>query len=170
MTHNFSDQPDDQNHPNSMNLPSGQRLDNQAEAAVESIKETVTAPLPSPPNQKGLKSSPKELLSRLNWGEPALTIIDARSRQAFNNERITGAVPLSLNQIADEEYPPVERNRDIYVYNDTPENTSATVQELRQAGFINVTEIQGGLEAWKQIGGPTEGVYAFSSPAKSAAS
>jgi hypothetical protein len=30
----------------------------------------------------------------LAWGEPALSILDVRNRDAFNYERITGAMPL----------------------------------------------------------------------------
>ncbi len=135
---------------------------------IESVKSTITEPLPTPPDLTGKKAAPNELLSRLNWGEPGLTIVDVRSREAFNNERITGAVPMPMGQIPDSEEPLLEYERDLYIYSDSPENATEAANRFRQAGFKHVAEIEGGLDAWKKIGGPTEGVYAFSSPAKSA--
>ena len=140
----------------------------QVSDRIESVKSTITGPLPTPPEMSGEQASPNELLSRLNWGEPGLTIVDVRSREAFNNERITGSVPIPMGQIPDSEEPMLEYERDLYVYSDNSESASEAVNRFRQAGFKNVAEIKGGLDAWKGIGGPTEGIYAFSSPAKSA--
>jgi rhodanese-related sulfurtransferase len=135
---------------------------------IESAKSTITSPLPTPPDLSGKQASPNELLSRLNWGEPGLTIVDVRGREAFNNERITGAVPMPIGQIPDSAEPLLEYERDLYIYGDSTESTTEAANQFRQAGFKSVAELEGGLEAWKKIGGPTEGVYAFSSPAKSA--
>jgi rhodanese-related sulfurtransferase len=131
---------------------------------VASAKETITEPLPTPPEMEGKQAEPQELLERLNWGEPALTIIDARDREAFNKERITGSVPMPMSEIPQGAEPMLEHNRDIYLYSDTPEKASEAANRLRQAGFQKVAEIKGGLSSWKDIGGPVEGVEAFSSP------
>lgn len=140
-----------------------------ASEQIDQAKETVTQPLPTPPEMSGKQAEPEELLKRLNWGEPALTIIDVRDREAFNNERITGAVPMPMGQLPQESEPLLEYNRDIYVYGDSEESTAEASNRLRQAGFKNVAALKGGLSAWKKLGGPTEGVKAFSSPAKAAA-
>jgi rhodanese-related sulfurtransferase len=50
----------------------------------------------------------------------------------------------------------LELVRDIYVYGDTNEEAAAGAAKLRQAGFCNVSEIEGGLPAWKAYGYPTE--------------
>lgn len=131
---------------------------------IESAKETITDPLPTPPDMQGQQAEPQELLQRLNWGEPALTILDTRDREAFNQERITGALPMAKEQLPDAVLPELEYSRDIYLYGDTAENTTAAANQLREAGYQKVAEIRGGLSAWKDIGGPTEGVKAFSSP------
>jgi len=131
---------------------------------IESTKSNITDPLPTPPDLQGQQADPKELLQRLNWGEPALTIIDTRDRAAFNNERITGAVPMSQEHLPDAAIPDLEYNRDIYLYGDTAESAATAANQLRQAGYQKVAEIRGGLSAWKDISGPTEGVKAFSSP------
>lgn len=140
----------------------------QVSDQIESVKSTITQPLPTPPEMSGKQADPNELLSRLNWGEPGLTIVDVRSREAFNNERITGAVPMPMGQIPDSEDSLLEYERDIYIYSDSSEQAAEAANQFRQAGFKNVAELQGGLEGWKKIGGPTEGIYAFSSPAKAA--
>lgn len=130
---------------------------------VESVKAAVTAPLPKPPSMSDSQAPAEELLKRLKWGEPALTIIDVRSREDFNNERITGAVPMPIDQILDDAENALEHKRDIYIYGDSADNAAS---QLRQAGYGSVAVLQGGLSAWKAVGGPTEGVYAFSSPLK----
>lgn len=128
---------------------------------IESVKAAITKPLPTPPSMSATQAPVDELLKRLKWGEPALTIIDVRSREAFNDERITGAVPISIDQIPDGVESTLERKRDIYIYGD---NADQAASQLRQAGYANVAVLQGGLSAWKGIGGPTEGIAAFSSP------
>lgn len=131
---------------------------------IESAKEAVTDPLPTPPDMQGQQADPRELLERLNWGEPALTIIDTRDREAFNQERITGALPMAKEQLPEAVLPELEYTRDIYLYGDSAESTSEAANQLRQAGYQKVAEIRGGLSGWKDVGGPTEGVKAFSSP------
>ncbi len=170
---NFSNQPQD-----SANTPNNDGANHNpvqqvAEAAnsvpyqIESVKSTLTAPVPTPPAMSTNQASAEELLKRLKWGEPALTILDVRSREAFNNERITGAVPMPLEQIPADVEATLEYKRDIYVYDDSDDRAAEAAQQLRQAGYQSVAHLQGGLSAWRNIGGATEGVYAFSSPALS---
>ncbi|RZM78718.1 rhodanese-like domain-containing protein [Leptolyngbya iicbica] len=131
---------------------------------IESAKSNMTEPLPTPPEMQGEQATPQELLERLNWGEPALTIIDVRDREAFNNERITGAVTMQPGQLPEAATSELEYNRDIYLYGETAESAAGAANQLREAGYQKVAEIQGGLAGWKQVGGPTEGIKAFSSP------
>lgn len=131
---------------------------------IESAKETATAPLPTPPEMNSEQANPNELLKRLNWGEPALTIIDIRDRQAFNNERITGAISLPKAQLAESLTGELEYSRDIYLYGESVESAAEAASELQQAGYKKVAVIQGGLSGWKKADGPTEGIEAFSTP------
>lgn len=129
---------------------------------IESAKETVTESLPTPPKDvQGEQADPQNLLKRLNWGEPALTIVDVRDRAEFNKERITGAIPMPMDQLPTSNAPMLEYTRDIYIYGD---NAAEAVSQMSQAGFQNVAEIKGGLAAWKAISGPTEGAEAFRAP------
>lgn len=127
--------------------------------AVLNAKEKMPNITPTPPGMKA-QSSPHDLKSRLEWGEPALTILDVRDRETFNNGHIMGAMPMPMEQLSQgiEPSPSLALNRDIYVYSDSDEQTSQAANQFRNSGFVNVSELKGGLEAWKAIGGPTEGV------------
>jgi rhodanese-related sulfurtransferase len=126
------------------------------EDAMQSVKETVTSHLPKPPSIR-TKSSAKDLKARLEWGEPALTIIDVRDREAFNRKHIMGAISIPPNRLVNQVRFSFDPRRDIYVYGSTSEETAQAVESLRNAGFFNVAELEGGLAAWKAIAGSTEG-------------
>ncbi len=116
---------------------------------ISEAKEKLTQAIPTPPKQTAV-SSAQALKERLQWGEPALTIIDTRSREAFLEERITGAMLIS-------EVTSLPDNRSIYVYGNTDEEAAEAANTLRQDGFESVSQLQGGLAGWKAINGPTEG-------------
>ncbi len=109
------------------------------------------------PKSLKAKSRVKDLDERLNWGEPALTIIDIRSRNAFNISRIRGAISLPVNELVDRALMNFELVRDLYVYGSSDQETGAAAALLREAGYQNVAELIGGLTAWKSSGYPIEG-------------
>ncbi|RAM51951.1 MAG: rhodanese-like domain-containing protein [Hapalosiphonaceae cyanobacterium JJU2] len=115
------------------------------------------------------QSDVHQLKSRLEWGEPALTILDVRDRQTHNQGHITGAMPMPLNELVDRATTTIAKSRDIYVYGATEEETAQAAQSLRSAGFEHVSELKGGLAAWKAIGGATEGVVEAKVPPSSGA-
>lgn len=119
---------------------------------------------PTPPGMKA-QSSANDLKSRLEWGEPAFTIVDARDRAAFNDGRIMGAIAMPTSEVVDMATAALQPNRDIYVYANTDEETAQVASQLRQAGFSSVAELKGGLAGWKAIGGPTEGIVESRTPA-----
>lgn len=97
-----------------------------------------------------------ELKARLDWGKPALTIIDVRSREEFHFSRILGAISMPAPELVRRACAALELDRDIYLYSDTDEDTAAAAQQLRQAGFCNISELQGGLPAWQAMDYPIE--------------
>ena len=103
------------------------------------------------------KSLVYDLKKRLDWGEPALTIIDIRDREAFNNSHISGAVSLPMNELVSRVSNNLELERDIYIYGSTDEQTADAADQLRTAGYQNVAELRGGLAAWKANNFPIEG-------------
>ncbi|MGB3193606.1 rhodanese-like domain-containing protein [Lyngbya sp. PCC 8106] len=113
--------------------------------------------IPTPEPMKA-QSRVQNLKSRLDWGEPALTIIDARSREAFNASHIQGAISLPMDVLVSRIGETIEPARDIYVYGDTDEETAQVATQLREAGYPNVAELTGGLAAWKAVGYPVEAI------------
>ena len=86
-------------------------------------------PIPAP-----LKAQSRvyDLKGRLDWGEPALTIIDVRDRSLFNISHISGAVSLPMNELVNRALVNFELTRDIYVYGSTQEQTALAATELQK--------------------------------------
>lgn len=112
-------------------------------------------PFPTPTPMKS-KSSAHDLKRRLDWGEPALTIVDVRNRDIFNAGHIMGAIPMPHAELVQRALSSLELNRDIYVYGDDDEATATAATLLRDAGYVSVSELAGGFEGWKANGFPTE--------------
>lgn len=98
-----------------------------------------------------------DLKKRLDWGEPALTIIDVRERDAFDVSHISGAISLPMNELVSRALNNLELERDLYVYGSTDEQTADAAARLRTAGYQNVAEVKGSLTAWKANNFPIEG-------------
>lgn len=103
------------------------------------------------------KSSVSTLKKRLDWGEPALTIIDVRPRVLFEQTHITGAISMPMDEPANLTLSSLELSRNLYVYAEIDEETAIAANRLRQIGYQNVSELIGGLTAWKEANYPIEG-------------
>ena len=110
------------------------------------------------PSKLKPQATAQELKSRLDWGEPALTIIDVRDRADFNETRIQGSVSMPLVALAAAIDGSLEKERDIYIYGDSDAATAEAANQLRGAGYQRVAELKGGLPAWKAAKYPIEGV------------
>ncbi|MBF2017543.1 MAG: rhodanese-like domain-containing protein [Rivularia sp. T60_A2020_040] len=121
--------------------------------------------IPSQPPVDQRKSDVHTLKSRLEWGEPAFTILDVRDRQTYNEGHIMGALPMAMDGLGDTATQSLAKSRDIYVYGASDADSAQAAQALRSKGFENVSELKGGLSAWKAIGGPTEGIVESMTPA-----
>ena len=129
---------------------------------VEGVQDALGKLTPTPVVLQE-ESTAYDLKKRLEWGEPALSIVDIRTHESFNQGRITGAISMPLEQLA-EMKSTLQTKHDTYIYGDTDEQAHEAAQMLRVAGFEAVTHIMGGLAAWHEIGGPTEGVEEDASP------
>ncbi len=128
----------------------GQSAKNAANSVVGDV---ISSQPPIPP-----QSDAHQLKSRLEWGEPAFTILDVRDRMIYNEGHIMGAMPMPADELVERATPSLAKSRDIYVYGTNDEETNQAAQALRSAGFEHVSELKGGLAAWKAISGPTEGI------------
>jgi len=90
-----------------------------------------------------------DLKSRLDWGEPALTIIDIRDRSLFNESHIMGAISMPANELINRIQSALEYDRDIYLYSSTDDETAEAATQLRAAGYQKVSVLRGGVAAWK---------------------
>lgn len=114
-------------------------------------------PQPAPFKEK---SRVYDLKSRLDWGEPALTIIDVRDRATFNQGHIMGAISFPSEEVLNRTEANLEQERDIYIYSDTDEDTADVATRLREAGFKRIAELTGGIGAWKAADYPVEATSA----------
>jgi rhodanese-related sulfurtransferase len=112
-------------------------------------------PIPDPIQDQ---SNVEALKKRLDWGEPALTIVDVRSWDAFRNSHIAGAIAMPINGLVTSARASLELVRDIYVYGETNEQTVEAASQLRNEGYEHVAELVGGLAAWKAAKFPVEEV------------
>ncbi|HEY9820585.1 MAG TPA: rhodanese-like domain-containing protein [Candidatus Sericytochromatia bacterium] len=129
----------------------------EVEDAILKAKDKLPNVTPTPPSQQTPQSSAQALKQRLEWGEPAFTVLDVRERTAFNQSRILGAMTMSMEELVDRAKSSLEPIREIYIYGETDEQSAEAANKLREAGFNSVSELRGGLAGWKAIGGPTEG-------------
>ncbi len=114
-------------------------------------------PIPPPLEARSLVY---DLKARLDWGNPALTILDARDRTLFHASHISGAISIPVNELRDRALTSLPLTRDLYVYGETDEESAAIAAQLRAIGYCNVSEIRGGVSAWKAVGFPIEAVLA----------
>lgn len=101
-----------------------------------------------------------DLKERLDWGEPALTIIDIRDRADFNESHVTGAISMPAGLVLQMAANSLELDRDLYLYGNTDDEATATAQRLKDAGYHHVSVLRGGVAAWKAAGFPVEMITA----------
>lgn len=134
------------------------------QAGKKAVNNVVGDVIPSQPPIDP-QSDVHVLKSRLEWGEPAFTILDVRDRMTYNDGHIMGSMPMPIDELVDRATPSLAKSRDIYVYGANDEETNQAAQALRSAGFEHVSALKGGLAAWKAVGGPTEGIVESKTPA-----
>ncbi|NER81836.1 MAG: rhodanese-like domain-containing protein [Leptolyngbya sp. SIO1D8] len=97
-----------------------------------------------------------DLKARLDWGEPALTILDVRNLTLFNEGHVTGAIFMPVDELLNRAKASLEFARDLYVYAETDEEAGIAAEQLRMAGYESVSVLRGGVAAWKAAGFPVE--------------
>lgn len=92
--------------------------------------------------------SPEEFYLGINSADVPL-IIDARTWKEYRKDRIHGArlteSSASLKSIVDS----LDMEQPIFVYCDDNQRSSAACSFLKDWGYINVSELAGGMMAWK---------------------
>jgi rhodanese-related sulfurtransferase len=130
---------------------------------IVNAKDKLPDVTPTPPGFHS-EATAYELKSRLEWGEPGLTILDVRNHEAFHDCRIMGAMTMPIDALPKIPENTIPKNRDIYVYGTNDEETAEAARILRSAGFQRVAELKGGLQAWGELEGSVEGTATNVSP------
>ncbi len=103
------------------------------------------------------ETDPADLHEKLQ-GNEKIVVIDARSREAYDEEHIPGAVSFPHREMTEESTSQFSKH-DLYVtYCDGIGCNASTKGALNMSklGF-KVKEMMGGLDWWKRDGYPTEG-------------
>lgn len=99
----------------------------------------------------------EELQQLKDSGKP-FKLVDVLSIEHFQDEHIQGAVNLPLENIASEAMNRFDMEDEIIVYCKDKDCSASpkAAEKLLSLGFQNVKDYEGGLEAWKEAGLPTE--------------
>jgi adenylyltransferase/sulfurtransferase len=92
--------------------------------------------------------TPSELATRLARGDD-LDLIDVREPHEWEIARIAGARLIPLGTFA-EVLPTLSRDRDIVVHCKGGSRSAKAVRQLLDAGFVNVTNLAGGITRWSE--------------------
>ena len=97
----------------------------------------------------------RQLLGKRS-GDPQFVLLDVRTREEFDAERIEGAVIVDYNSPSfRENMAKLDREKSYLVYCRTGHRTSGAVKVMRELGFRNVSVLPGGITKWKEAGFPT---------------
>jgi rhodanese-related sulfurtransferase len=107
-----------------------------------------------------VKLAAGEVKARMDRGE-RFAFVDVRPLKEWIDSgcRMPGAIRMASDEV-ERDLNVVPQGRTIITYCDSPNEESSTqvAMELMRRGFLNVHPLIGGLDAWRQCGGPVEPV------------
>jgi rhodanese-related sulfurtransferase len=89
---------------------------------------------------------PQEAIRLMNQGA---TLFDLRNAEAFAAGHISGAKPLTAEQLQNPDSLKKYREKMVILCCDSGADASAAVRKLHAAGFTKVFNLRGGLAAWR---------------------
>jgi len=103
----------------------------------------------------------QELKNRLDWGEPAITILDVRPAALYGESHLRGASSAPLDELEERVREITGRmesglDRQIIVYSDRDGLSGRAVARLVELGYLYVMDYVDGFSAWRSAGFPTE--------------
>lgn len=95
--------------------------------------------------------SPKKFKKKLS--NEKVILIDVRSPEEFNNERIEGAININVNDsLFKHEIGELDKTKTYFLYCGIGKRSAKALQVMKQEGFKRVFDLEGGLTAWKKRG------------------
>lgn len=92
--------------------------------------------------------------------KPDIQILDVRTQGEYNSGHLKGAYLADWTQpkIFDERVKSLDKNKPLYIYCLSGARSGAAVEKLREDGFKEVYNMEGGMVAWRNAQMPVEGV------------
>lgn len=85
---------------------------------------------------------------------PGVVVLDVRTPEEFAGGHLPGAVNLDVSDPGFEQgLEELDRDATYAVYCQTGNRSLAAAQAMREAGFDDVFDLEGGIEAWQTHGG-----------------
>ncbi|MBC7903856.1 MAG: rhodanese-like domain-containing protein [Gemmatimonadaceae bacterium] len=95
--------------------------------------------------------SAADLKAKMNAGEK-INLIDVREPNEFAESNIPGAILVPLSKIQMMDIDPIEdmKEEEIFVHCRSGKRSVTACQFLEGMGFTNLTNVEGGILAWKE--------------------
>lgn len=99
------------------------------------------------------KITAQELISVVEADDEPVTLIDVRTPEEYGQGHIPGAILVPLDTIKDLKKLPGSDGR-VIIYCRSGKRSLAAIGILADKGITAVEELEGGINAWKEAGGP----------------
>lgn len=94
----------------------------------------------------------KEFATEINSDENAF-ILDVRTAEEYTLGRIAGAENIDYySSDFKERLSGLDRNLNYKIYCNSGNRSASTLQIMKELGFKNITELNGGIQAWNRVG------------------
>lgn len=121
---------------------------------TDKVDEDSSSSISNVETSSTLDAQIKEVIKK--QADPNVYVIDVRTDEEWNESHAVGALHWGLEEkLKQGELPEISKDADIYVYCRSGNRSGQAVKILEDAGFTNVTNIQG-LSDWIDAGGETE--------------
>lgn len=92
--------------------------------------------------------------------QPGIQVFDVRTAGEFNTGHLPNALQADYTKKAEfkDRVQYLDKKKPVYIYCLSGGRSSAAAKWMRENGFDQVVELEGGINAWKQAGKPLEGV------------
>ena len=97
--------------------------------------------------------SPEEMLDRMSKDD--IQVLDVRSAKEFDDAHLFRAKNILISENNDNGlyFDTLAKDKPVVIYGKNKENTKKAIEILKEDGFEEVYELEGGIENWILIGG-----------------
>ncbi|MFC6861775.1 rhodanese-like domain-containing protein [Zunongwangia atlantica] len=97
--------------------------------------------------------SPEEMLERMHKDD--IQVLDVRSPKEFDDAHLFKAKNIILSENNDNSlfFDTLAKDKPVVIYGKNKENTKKAIEILKDDGFEEVYELEGGIENWILLGG-----------------